>query len=440
MPKLIIGNTRTEGMFGDLAALTPGEREAGGQSALSVLWFADDGDVVVLPWLPRPDYLAYVTKLIRIDSASLTLLVPPSGALGAGLLTADRTADPGFRERLHAAVRDKGVDRVLAVFKDMPTVELARAVGLGTAVPGHLFSEQGGDTLVNSKATFRAVAAGVGVPIAPGAVVTQADQAQLTLTDMLAAGHSVIVKKEFHSGGLGNEILSPADGLQAAGALQVVVLSDAQAVADYLARRWDWLASGGRSRVIIERYLPGCDTVYAEYLISDDGEELLGTAALLMEPVVMAEIVPAPMLTEATRATLVTVGRRLGQAYRAIGYRGYLTTDAVLTPAGEIIFTETNGRLSGSSRLHTVIGPRILGPHQPHRVLLERLNWPAPSFDCALERLTQAGLAYDAHTGTGVMITSDLMPGGILIYCVAAESLVAARSVEHRLATLFDDY
>lgn len=436
MTTLIICNTRTEEMVGNLAALTPAQLEIAGHSAQAILWFAVDGDIVVIPRLPRPEYLAYVTELTCTDPASLTILAPPPGAFGTGMPTPDRMADPEFRGRLRTALRGRNIDQVLAVYKDLSTVELARAVGVEEALPGHLFSGQGGDALVNSKAAFRAVAAAAGVPISPGTVVTQPSQAESTIAEMLASGHSVMLKQEFNGGGLGNEILSPANGVAAVGALQVVVLPDARAVAAYVTRRWDWLTGGGRYRLVIEHYLHGCDAVAAEYLIGDDGEELVGTGDMLMEPLVTAEIVPSQLLTASTRATLVAAGRRLCQAYRAIGYRGYLSTDAVLTPAGEIVITETNGRLSGSTHMHTVIGGRLLGSRRAHRVLLERRDWPVPSFAGALEQLSRAGLSYDPHTRTGVLLASDLMPDGTIACCVAAEDFQSAQSIAQRLGAV----
>lgn len=438
MTTLVIGNSRTEEMVGDLAALTPDERRTGGCSAQRSLWFAGDGDVVVLPWLPRAAYLAYVTGLTGVDPDSLALVAPPPGALGVDLLTPDRMSDLGFRARLSAALRGRDVDHVLAVYKDPPTVELAWAVGVGPAVPGHLFSAQDGDALVNSKAAFRAVASAAGVPISPGVVTAQPGRAEVAITDQFASGHSVIVKQEFQSGGFGNEILSPAAGVRAAGALTVVVLPDGSSLADYLARRWDWLTAGRRHRLVVERYLPGCDTVYAEYVVGDRGEELLGTGEILMEPVAVGEVVPAQALTAAGRATLVDAGRRLCRAYGAIGYRGFLSADAVLTPAGEIVFTETNGRLSGSTHLHTVVRARLVAEeHRDRRVLLERRGWAVPSFSAALERLTGAGLGYDQHTSTGVVLTSDLTPDGTLTYCVVAEDLATAKANAGRLTALF---
>ncbi|OLF09947.1 preATP grasp domain-containing protein [Actinophytocola xanthii] len=438
MTALVVGNSRTEEMVGDLAALSPDERRAGGCAAQRVLWFAGTGDVVVLPQPPDTDYLAYVADLTRVDPSSLTLLVPPPGRLGAELLTPDRLADPAFRAAVGAAVRENGVDHLLAVYKDVAIAEFARAVGLGSAVPGLGFSAQGGDALVNSKAVFRAVATGADVPIAPGRVVSRVEDAAAAITEQLTAGHCVMLKQEFAGGGFGNEILSPAGEVRAAGAPRVVTLPDAAAVEEYLARRWDWLSDDGRHRLVVERYLLGCDTVYGEYLVGDGSDELLGTGEILMEPVAVGEVVPAQGLSAAAAEVLETAGRRLCRSFAAMGYRGFLSTDAVLTPAGEIVFTETNGRVSGSTHLHIAVRAHLVADaHRANRVLLERSGWAAPSFLAARERLDLAGLGYDADTSTGVVLISGLMPDDTLTYCVLARDLTAARAAAHRVEGLF---
>src|SRR5262249_36957005 len=119
MISLIIGNSRTKDMVGDIALLTSDEREHAGYVALRVLWFAKAGDVVVLPRLPRAAYLAYVTGRTRIDPDSLTVLAPPPGIDGEDLLTPDRLSDPGFREHLQAIVQERRVGDVLAVYTDV---------------------------------------------------------------------------------------------------------------------------------------------------------------------------------------------------------------------------------------------------------------------------------------------------------------------------------
>lgn len=434
MASLIIGNSRTRDMVGEMALLTPGEREHAGYSALRVLWFAKAGDVVVLPWLPRPEYLAYIVGHTRTDIDALTILAPPPGSDGEDLLTAERMADTGFRERLRAAVRRCRVDDVLAVYADAAVVDLVDAVNLAGALPGRPFAAARGVSLINSKAVFRALATGVGVAVAPGRVVAEPDEAVRAVGELLGDGHSAILKKEFQCGGLGNEIVSAASGVRPAGSNRVVVLSDDAAIANYVAERWGWLTVGGRDRLVVERYLPGCDTVYAEYLLGGEGLELSGTGQILMEPVAIGEIVPALAPTEAARAELVNEGARLGRCVHTMGYRGYLSTDAVLTPAGDIVFTETNGRMSGSTHLHTVIRERLLTAAQrPDRVLLERRGWTVPSFAAAEQWLTRNELGFDPATGTGVLLTSDRVPDGTVTYCIVAPDLAAATAVAGRL-------
>ena len=408
---LIVGNSRTEEMVGELAALSTLERQFGGCAALRLLWLAESGDVVVLPYPPRAEYLAYVTNLTGADPESLLVLCPPPGALGADLLTPDRTADPAFRKQVRAAVRARGVDRVTAVYKDVPVTQFAAAVGV--MVPGHAFSAQGGDALINSKAGFRGTCCRRRRADRPGFGHYSPGRGQ-------ESGHRAVRRRPQRDRQAGvlrwrgrKRNTSPGPGVRVAGALTAVVLADATAVADYFALRWDWLTAGGRHRLVVERYLTECDTVYGEYLISDAGPALAAVGEILMAPVPIGEMVPAQSLTPAARSTLVEAGVRLCGALHAIGYRGYLSTDAVLTPNGEVFLTETNARMSGSTHLHAAIHARVLDtPHRGHRVALELHDWAVPSFAAAVERLTGAGLAFTRDTGLGVVLDlrSDARP------------------------------
>jgi hypothetical protein len=92
-----------------------------------------------------------------------------------------------------------------------------------TAVPGHAFLSQGGGLLVNSKATFRAIAAGASVPLAVGTVCPDRCSAENAIVEMMADGEPIILKHEYFSSGKGNEILSPRDGVRPIGASRVVI-------------------------------------------------------------------------------------------------------------------------------------------------------------------------------------------------------------------------
>ncbi|HEY1571279.1 MAG TPA: peptide ligase PGM1-related protein [Pseudonocardiaceae bacterium] len=419
-----------------MALLSSDERAHGGHAALRVLWFAKAGDVLVLPRLPDPEYVSYVTGVTRVDPDSLTLLVPPPDIDGEDLLTPERMADTGFRKQLRAAVREHRVDDILAICTDVTVVDLVDAVGLAAALPGRRFLGARGTSLLNSKAVFRALAAGAGIAVAPGHVVAEPDEAVRAVSGQFADGHSVMLKKEFQCGGLGNEIVSATAGLRPMGSSSVVVLPDDAALADYVSRRWDWLTVGGRDRLVVERFLPGCDTVYAEYFLGDDAPELSGTGQILMEPVAVAEVIPAAPLSTVAHAELVAESGRLCRTVHTMGYRGYFSTDAVLTRAGHIVFTETNARVSGSTHLHRIVRDRLLTAAQrPDRVLMERVGWVVPSFTAARDVLTRNGLDFDPATGTGVLITSSYLPDRTVTYCVVASDLAAATAIARRLGS-----
>lgn len=453
MRTLLIGNSRTEEMVGDLAGLSPQAREAAGYGAHRMLWWARSGDVLVLPTAPEEAFADYVADLTGTPRSALTVVIPPPGRLGRGLLTPDRLAGTGVREALREALGDAlrggsrtapGADaghhglRILPVYADAAVADLAAGLGAAPALPGHAFHAQGGSALVNSKAAFRAVAAGAGVPIAPGTVAAGPHEAARAIAALLAEGHCVMAKREYSGGGLGNEILAPAPGVRPAGAPRAVVLTGAAAVDAYVAERWPWLTEGGRHRLVVERYYEDAVAVYAEFDVRDDGVELSGTGEMLMDPVVVGEIVPASAtLPAAAVPELVEGGRRLCEAYRSLGYRGTISADAYRTPAGEIRFCEANGRVTGSSHLHTVMRARLVGPAaQARRVFLSG-ECPAPPFADAAAAVAAAGLAFHPESGTGAVLVNHFGPAaGAVLYCAVAEDVARARERQRELTAL----
>ncbi|MFJ9606205.1 peptide ligase PGM1-related protein [Kitasatospora sp. NPDC101176] len=439
MTTLCIANNRTEEMVGDLTGMERLEQLFAGCGAQRMLWWAEDGDVLVLPWGPDPEYLAYVTGLTGVRAGSLTFVVPPPGAQGDQVLTTDRLTHPDFRAELRRALDGRTLDRVLAISPNGAVAELAAALGAAHAMPGQAFALQGGNAIVNSKAGFRALAAGAGVPIPPGTVAGSPAEVEAAVEGLLAQGHSVMVKVEYQAGGFGNEILSRDERVDPAGAERVVPLPDRAAVAGYVAQRWEWLTGGRGQRVVVERFFADSAPLYAQFDLDDEAVVLAGCGEMVMQPVVIGEITPPVTPDPATLAELVDQGARLCESLRTIGYRGTVSADAVLTPKGEIYFHETNGRLTGSSHLHDAYVGRLLRPeHRGSRYLLELAGLKVPSFAGAVAAIGDAGLAFDARTGTGVVYSCDFAPAdGSVMYCVIAEDPEAARTLEARLLALF---
>jgi hypothetical protein len=256
---------------------------------------------------------------------------------------------------------------------------------------------------------------------------------------LLDQGQPVILKHEFRAGGRGNEILSPVPGVLPVGAQRVVVIDGRTALEEYLAGRWDWLTSHGQTQFVAERYHPGSTAVFAEFAITDDDVRLAGQGEMVSAPLAAAEIIPAPSLSERELADLVEGARRMCEALHAMGYRGMLSADAIVTAEHEVLFTEYNGRITGSTHIYGVIGERLIGDDYARtRVLLEREGWPVPSLGEAMTALRDAGLAFDPRSRTGVVLVMPYNPSnGSIRYCAAAADLAAARECQEAVESLF---
>lgn len=435
MVTLHIANNRTAEMAGDPTVLEPAERAAAGCGAERVMWFAEDGDVIVVPHKPDDSYIRYVTDLIGVDAASLGFVVPQPGYAGPELLTEDRLAASDTRSAIKHALAGRPLDNVLAFYPDRSVAALAQALGAESAFPGHAFFAQGGSALANSKAVFRAVAAGVDIPIAPGAVTSSREVAVGVVSELVGAGMPVIVKREFHNGSYGNEILTPAPGVAPFGAQRVVVLPAGAAVEGYFDEQWDWLTDHGAHELVIERYFVGARPMYAEFLVTDRTVDYTGQGLLLMSPVFEGVVIPIPDAAPDVAAAMVDRGRRLCEAYRAMGYRGTMSVDGIETADGQVLLNETNSRFSGSTHLHDMVARRVVGARRvTGRTMYEKGGWQVPSFGDGVSLLAESGLGYDPERGGGVILTCDFARAdGTVRYCVVANDFVDAKEIERKL-------
>lgn len=432
--RLLIGN--------DFSEYVRDDRGWVGWWVQRIAWFAQDGDVLLLPIEPDEAFLEYATSFTGTQRSTLQVVVAPSQNSAPGLLTYGRLADAKLRIALGTAIADRPVDAVLALWPDPMVVDLARALGAEEVVPGYRFVEQGGGILLNSKSVFRAIAAGLGISLPPGAVCSTRQMAEVGILSLLDDGHPVIVKRDYLSGGHGNEIITKGDEIRPIGARRTVVVASDADVRAYLNERWNWLTAGHRDRVVVERYFRDSSAFFVEFELGDEGAKLAGNGELLSAPFAVGQIMPAPSLDPATMAGLVEGGQRLCDAIQVLGYRGTLSVDAVVTPNGDVWFTEYNGRVTGSTHIYGVIGDRIIGERYGHdRVILERVwppEWRVDSFRSAVEMLDRAGLAYDPETQAGVVLTNafDAQFNGVM-YCIVGEDLPTAWDRDHKLGRLF---
>jgi hypothetical protein len=440
MTALLVANMKTEQIVGDLAGMPADERKFAGCGAQRLLWFARDGDVVIVPRRPDEAFVDYVTSLTGTRRSTLRLVVPAGGRFGPDILSRDRLLSRSCLDEVRAALDGRTADAIVAMCGDVTVAALARELGIPGALPGYGLAAAGGIGLINAKSLFRAVAGGVGAPMPPGWIGDDQAGARGFISEELAAGHCVIVKQDLQSGGKGNVVLSPVPDVRVAGTkLPAVVLPHADAVAAYLDQRWGWLTDGGRHSIVVERYFTDAVPFFAEFFIDDAGTRLTGHGEMLMTPTYAGVIAPTPRLDPAVEHAFIDTAKRICVPFWSMGYRGTASVDAILTAGNQFWFSEINCRMGGSSHLHSVIGARLIGPsHRAERVIAERDGWRAPSFREAVHRLEAAGLAYDPETRLGVILTCDIVyANGTVKCCVVAEDMDAVKKYELLLAGIF---
>ncbi|MEU6405913.1 hypothetical protein [Streptomyces sp. NPDC046985] len=388
-----------------------------------LLWFARPGDLLILCCEPDTAFVDYALAHTGVKREELTVLAAPAGAYGERLLDPASLTVPAFVEQVRAALGPDGAGAVSEVFALWPSAAVARladALGVADRFPGAAFFGQGGGEIGNNKANFRALAAAAGVPILPGRICRsriEAIEATGALLDTSASG-AVVVKQAHNGAGVGNQLLvrDQEMAVDHVGARHLHHLAPGvDGVAAYWAERWPWASGERRWPVVVEEFAPGADAVYSEHYASEDGTRATETGRLLYVGRRLShQVVPLDGVTAPVRAALLGGGTRLADAYRAFGYRGHLSADALVLPDGKVVFTEVNAQVSGSLHIYQSIAHAIVDvTAEPARQVVEYHvppTWAVPSFAAFLAALDELDLTYDPATRTGVIVSMPAIP------------------------------
>lgn len=420
-----------------------------------LFWFARSGDLLILCCEPNTAFVDYALAHTGVKREELTVLAAPAGAYGQQLLDPASLTVPTFVEQVRAALGPAGADAVSEVFALWPSAAVARladALGVAGRFPGAAFFGQGGGEIGNNKANFRALAAAAGVPILPGRVcrsLVEATEATSALLRYSASG-AVVVKQAHNGAGVGNQLLvrELEMAVDHVGARHLHHLAPGpDGIAAYWAERWPWASGNDRWPVVVEEFAPGADAVYSEHYAADEGTRATETGRLLYVGRRLShQVVPLDSVTEPVRAALLDGGARLAEAYRAFGYRGHLSADALVLPDGNVVFTEVNAQVSGSLHIYQSIAHGIVDVSaEPARQVVEYHvppTWAVPSFAVFLAALDELGLAYDPATRTGVIVSMPaipLAPGELVqfVFCIAYDPAEGHAGAFERLDARF---
>ncbi|MFT8320315.1 MAG: hypothetical protein ABF649_05355 [Bacillus sp. (in: firmicutes)] len=405
------------------------------------IWFAEDGDVIILPDEPNIDYLKYVTSLTGVNFESLQVFVPPNNRYNGKHFDPYSLTDDKFIDKLTF-----NFEKVKYIFPLWPSPAIARfaeKLNLEDRLIGIDFISQNGVELVNNKAYFRVFATTAGIPIARGEVCHVIEDAHIALKSLLKKKGAVMVKQAHNGAGVGNELVINDFNLDTnhVGARNLYRLSsEEKTIENYLNKRWDWASVQGKRPVVIEEYIPNSQTIYAEFFSDDSGVHNTGSGRLgYTNQRLVQEIAPLRGIPEKSLSQLLTYGKKLAYFYNQIGYRGYLSADALIDESGKVIFTEMNARVGGSLHIYDSIAKRVVKTSDyPERTVAQYhspSHWDPVNFQAFISTIEKLGIKYDPVERKGVLLSLPIIPevGKFASFCIVYENVDEEKNITTNL-------
>lgn len=402
----------------------------GSDTTSRFLWHASAGDVVVIPEKVDQRYVAYVEEMLGLPQKKLHIIEYE------GLLTDAALLRPSMIESLKEILDPQDAIIVRPFVQTRGTVELAIALN-AVEVPGLPFAQENGVDLLNSKANFRKLAAGVGLPIAMGYVAKSEQELFIALSRLQNLGKPLIAKHDHAGGGHGNIILSNREVSQSRlpGARRSIDID--RPAADLAGMLWEELTDASYSTVTLEVYEEAVSRFYLEYDLGGRAPLLLSTGSIRYSggetsapPQWTGLDIPFDLdATDGARA--VSQGQLIVSAVHALGYRGMLNVDGITTPDGKPIFQEINARWGGGL-VYDVIARRLLGDSYARtHILRSLLDTPKADFDELRTRLKAAGVHYSHQIRSGALVLasrSDLGDGAEILLIAPSGHLAKLES------------
>jgi hypothetical protein len=375
--RTILGNLVNDVMIADappayartMASVTPRK-----------VWLAAPGDCVVVLAPCTPVFRDYVAGINGVAPDEYDLVEPDRPFLGHAL---DLVQELGAVGRVAArpVLQPFVLDRYVTEF----------AASTGMRIDGYQ-SPPGPETIaavraINTKSGFREIAAGLGLPVAPGGSAATTRELADRLREFLSSRPAAIVKMNRSSNGF---------------ATTVVRADHSESVAAQVA---DIAGQHGESPTgwVYEELLNFTAVPSLELTVGEDGPELFSTCDQrttnnawtgMTSPASQAGI-------DRTYPAALAIGRWLYDR----GYRGIFDLDCCLLDRGYVV-TEANVRRTGGTYLEELARTLRPGEDQVHWMADARLGAQNLSFEAAADALERAGLA-DPQASVRVVLTAD---------------------------------
>ncbi|MBR8054580.1 hypothetical protein [Burkholderia vietnamiensis] len=164
MPKLLIANLDNPSMMGDQYRWSPDFYRSSTTLAMRHAWFAEPGDIVVLPRPLSHQMQIYIAELMEYDDGDVTFLAPELPSDFCGPMGLDILLGSDFLPRVREAIDTDNEWTIWPYYHDRDVDTFVNALGIRRREGTNPFLSEGGAELFNDKRIFRAMAAGRVMP------------------------------------------------------------------------------------------------------------------------------------------------------------------------------------------------------------------------------------------------------------------------------------
>jgi hypothetical protein len=441
MPRILISNIDNESMMADERALTPEFCRASAITAGRMAWFAEPGDIVIVPSDLSPQMKVHVARTMGYEAGSVTYVTPDWGNAYPRPIRAHELLHTGLAERIKRLIGGSADWTLYPYCYERSTQQFAERLGLDGERDVRPFVKQGGAELLNDKRVFRSVAAGRGVSIAEGVVCATEWQLEECIASLIDKTGTVIIKQDRHSGGFGNLIISRSEATGALGAPEVLVAKDASQMRDQSRIAWTRLAYAERTPLIVEVYYPVSACLTAEFHVDGAANAVifLNCGEVRQAPILSGLIMPSAV-PPYQLASFIADATELARLCCDLGYEGLVNIDGIVTTDGKVIVNEFNGRIGGCSHIHHIL-QAVAGPRYGDQlVVVSHSRKIGMSIDQAFGMLDDGKLRFERARGRGIIVTGeDASASGHLEYLSVAPTREEALRLEAAFEGMLGD-
>ncbi len=401
-----------------------------------MLWLAEKGDIVILPYEPPESLIESVCTTKGMSPSDISLIFPRDGSIQP--LTYSSLTSQWVVDQLPEVLAPRELVSLLPYIFNASVPDFALFHNIRFAEEENDFLSQGGHDLFNCKSAFRQLCAKSAISIAKGAVCSSKQQAILHAKRLLDQHDSIMLKQDINASGDGNIVVTRTHSQVFDGAAAHQSVSSIEDTSRVVADIWDTLFEGKNRYVVIEVFHQVKHSVYAEFSVcpSTLRVDLLNYGIQRINPSWTGFDIPG-FENQNELATFLSLATRYVELVKENGFRGILDIDAIITDSSEVFLSECNGRLGGCTHLHqlaeTQLGKGYIGNYHLSTSMEKLIKDIGP----LLHNLESSPLQFNPTSKTGVIITSYCKSEyGKFEYMVIGRSKAEANMLERQFLDL----